>query len=109
MPQDPGAMMGGGGGQPPQAQAGAPQAGQQIDMATVLKYFQAAVQGLVASGMPEEQALSQAMQMVAAKFGPEAAQQLQMAATQGGGGQAPNAPGPGSYGPQTGGVAPVGQ
>lgn len=105
MPQDPGAMMGGGGQQPPQAQPGG---GGQIDMAMVLKYFQSAVQGLVASGMPEEQALSQAMQMVAAKFGPEAAQELQMAATQGGGGQAPAAPGPGSYGPPTGGVAPIG-
>jgi hypothetical protein len=108
MPQDPGAMSGGG-GMPPQAQppeaAGQPQ---QVDMQMVVQYFQTLVQSLVATGMPQDQALQTAMQAVANKFGPQAAQQLQMAATQGSGAQAPAAEGPGTYGPPTGGATPPG-
>ena len=81
------------GGMPPDPMAG------KVDMAAVLQFFQETVKGLVASGMPMEQALGQAMQMVSQRFGPEAAQQLALAATQGGGGSAPAAEGPGSYGP----------
>lgn len=100
MPQgDPNAIGGGmppaGGGQMPPQQGGQP-GGDPLQMAA--EYFQQVVQSLIASGLSEEQAFSQALQMVAQKFGPDVAQQLQMAAqgaTQGG----PAAPGPGNYGP----------
>lgn len=89
-------------GMPPEATGGQMQGGNRVDMQQVLMYFQQAVQSLVASGLPQEQAITKAMEMVAQKFGPEAAQQLMMAAQQAGQGgdtQAPMAPGPEQYGP----------
>lgn len=105
-----GGMPGGmGGGPPPGATApgGAPggadnidQMGNNVDPNTVMQYFTQVVQSLVGSGLSEEQAITQALQMVAQKFGPEAAQQLQLMASQAGPSQAgPAAPGPGNYGP----------
>jgi len=92
-----------GAGMPPGA-TGSPQTGgNTVDMQQVLLFFQQTVKSLVASGgLSEEQAITQAMQMVSQKYGPEAAQQLMMAAEQAGGQgetQAPTAGGPGQYGP----------
>ncbi len=82
---------------------GSPQTGEnRVDMEQVLMFFQQTVKSLVASGLSEEQAITQAMQMVSQKFGPQAAQQLMMAAEQAGGAgetSGPAAGGPGQYGP----------
>jgi hypothetical protein len=64
----------------------------------VLEFFQSTVKSLLASGLSEEQAITQAMQMISQKFGPAAAQQLQMAAEQSSQ-SGPASEGPGSYGP----------
>ena len=91
-----------GAGSPSGASGSPQQGGNSVDMRLVLEFFQQTVKGLVASGLSKEQAITQAMQMVSQKFGPQAAQQLQMAAQQAGQGgdtQAPPAGGPGQYGP----------
>lgn len=100
--QSPQGMGGGGspmgGGMPPSgSQAGGPQGGP-VDMEQVLMFFQQTVKSLVASGLDQEQAITHAMQMVSQKFGPQAAQQLMMAAQQASQG-GPAAEGPGAYGP----------
>ena len=91
-----------GAGSPP-GQSGSPQQGAgTVDMQSVLQFFQQTVKSLVASGLSQEQAITQAMQSVSQKFGAQAAQQLMMAAQQAGQGgdtQAPAAGGPGQYGP----------
>jgi len=91
-----------GSGMSPQPTGSPQQGGNSVDMEQVLMFFQQTVKGLVASGLSEEQAITQAMQMVSQKFGPSAAQQLMMAAQQAGGQgetQGPTAGGPGQYGP----------
>ncbi len=63
-------------------------AGGPVDMEQVLMFFQQTVKSLVSSGLSQEKAITQAMQMISQKFGPQAAQQLMMAAQQSGqGGQ----------------------
>jgi hypothetical protein len=53
-----------------------------VDMEEVLIFFQQTVKSLVASGLSQEQAITKTMQMISQKFGPQAAQQLMMAAQQ---------------------------